>query len=708
MNYKLIQLKPISKFNILEFNRDKGGTEWERKHRSLSGYFWSSIFDEKILNNFIEKKFTKYKNKKIDSISYKSFSKEYKFVLEKLLYLNKKIDFRYSKNVPNWEDIFFSYRIFNKILSYYNEFYFDSYITFDLKKWLLYHKDLNTIEDYFHNLDYFYKTDLIQDLIKPYVLKFINSSSNENIVYKLDIFWPEELITIWLISKILKDNNKNIKIIVDFSMANEQLDFSQWIELIKNSWTQFFDIVDFFTIYRDYWKWNQFIIDYLNWKLEMEDMNNVIYYDNWVKFNYIEEQYLNSQMIDSFIKDTFNKKNISKIMWSRSIYARFLPYKCYWNKCNFCAINSQNKIIYDNKYSYNFFIDKWINFIEENNIWSLNFKDEAMIPTIIIAFAQKIVNKWLKINYQFRTRYDKLYTFENCKILYKSWARFCWMWLESAVERINEEIWNKWNNGIKLNDKVRIIHNFDKAWISVHNYSIIWFPGETDKESASTYQFLKTNIIKSNFFTCTPNTFWLMRWPKIFIDREKLWIEINKEELDIPFRLIYEFKYKWKERNLWLLKKFQSSLHNCQFTPWIAENNQEINFRDFWDYIDRSYIFYLLKRYHNTNPFYIYKGINNEILTKNISEILNSFFNVSNYYQIFEYKNDSNIYIYDWVWSKDTIINNKYKSFIINYNSNFSLLDNIKICDLKIDNSFEKIIYLLLRDKLLYFKSFKK
>ncbi|MBT4632522.1 hypothetical protein HOB94_00610 [bacterium] len=55
---------------------------------------------------------------------------------------------------------------------------------------------MNTIEDYFHNLDYFYKTDLIQDLIKPYVLKFINSSSNENIVYKLDIFWPEELITI--------------------------------------------------------------------------------------------------------------------------------------------------------------------------------------------------------------------------------------------------------------------------------------------------------------------------------------------------------------------------------------------------------------------------------------------------------------------------------------------------------------------------------
>ncbi|MBT3852756.1 hypothetical protein HOF65_01830 [bacterium] len=70
-----------------------------------------------------------------------------------------------------------------------------------------------------------------------------------------------------------------------------------------------------------------------------------------------------------------------------------MPYKCYWNNCNFCAINSQNKIVYDKEYSYNFFIDKWIDFIEKNDIKYLHFSDEAMVPSVIISFAQKIIEK---------------------------------------------------------------------------------------------------------------------------------------------------------------------------------------------------------------------------------------------------------------------------------------------------------------------------
>jgi hypothetical protein len=103
-----------------------------------------------------------------------------------------------------------------------------------------------------------------------------------------------------------------------------------------------------------------------------------------------------------------------------SVFARFLPYKCYWSNCSFCAINSQNKFSYDTEYSYEYFIDKWIEFIQKFNIKSINFKDEAIPPSVIIRFAKKLVDNNMVVNYQFRTRMEKMYNLENCKILAKS------------------------------------------------------------------------------------------------------------------------------------------------------------------------------------------------------------------------------------------------------------------------------------------------
>jgi hypothetical protein len=65
-------------------------------------------------------------------------------------------------------------------------------------------------------------------------------------------------------------------------------------------------------------------------------------------------------------------------------------------------------------------LDKWIEFIRDNNIYQLIFSDEAMPPTQIIKFAKKVIENNLNIIYQFRTRFDKFYTRENCEILYKS------------------------------------------------------------------------------------------------------------------------------------------------------------------------------------------------------------------------------------------------------------------------------------------------
>lgn len=608
MTYHLKDIKTFSKFWVLDINRNI--KKVNKSKLDLSFLFWNHLFDKNTFLNFFNNKYLKFIKEKVSEDDLKWIIKEVDFIVSKLDFIKNKIDFINEKKVPQWDDIFFSFRIFTTILYYYNNYYEESNISINLRSWINYLNWYSTVLEFINNINQYSNSKFVNELLIPLLEKNITEDKK---LYKFDIFWPDEIISVSIISLILKKINFDNKIVIDFSAWNEQFDFWQWVDLIKNSWTLFFNYIDFFAINRDFWTWILDLVKKLNWEKNIEEVQNIMYFNNEVIYNPIKENEFNNDLFQNFIDATFNSNKISILLWEKSHYSRFLPYKCYWSNCSFCAINSQNKFIYDRKYSYDYFIDRWIDFIKDNNIKSLNFKDEAIPPLVIIKFAKKVIANWLKINYQFRTRFEKLYTYENCKILADSWCWYCWIWLESAVDRINETIWNKWNDGITIKDKVKIIHNFDKAWVGFHNYSIIWFPWETDKEAAITYKFLKDNIINSWYYTCTPNIFWLMKWPRIFSEMKQYWIEVDKKDLNNPFKLNFEFTHNWKKRNLNLLKKFEENLHKTQFLPWLT-NNSFISWRDFWDYIDRSYIFYLLKRYHEINPFYKYKNININIL----------------------------------------------------------------------------------------------
>ena len=51
---------------------------------------------------------------------------------------------------------------------------------------------MDSIDDYFKNLEYYYTTQFVQDFLKYYVITYFS----DNNVYKFDIFWPEELVTV--------------------------------------------------------------------------------------------------------------------------------------------------------------------------------------------------------------------------------------------------------------------------------------------------------------------------------------------------------------------------------------------------------------------------------------------------------------------------------------------------------------------------------
>jgi len=73
-------------------------------------------------------------------------------------------------------------------------------------------------------------------------------------------------------------------------------------------------------------------------------------------------------------------------------------------------------------------------------------------------------------------------------------------------------------------------------------------------------------------------------------------------------------------------------IHRQQFSPWLEDKS--LNYRDFWDFIDRSFIFYLFKRFYTKSPYKTYQNINRDILKQDYNLILENFFEKSIYFKI--------------------------------------------------------------------------
>ncbi len=692
--YTCVFVKSITKFSVLDFWLSHLKTPYNVK---LS---WDTLFDVDFFRDFVDSKYIPFKKSKEDKSGFNHFVSEYQFLKDSLPLAKENINIKYANKVSDAPWVVFSFRVLSLILSYYNEYYYESSFSVLLRFWIYPHKDILWIDHYFSLLSNEYSLNnlFLKDIIEP-LIRSVWISEWEKKVYKFEIFWPNELILVAYISKIIKSLNSDAKIVLDISNANEQFDFTQWVPLIQNSWERFSSFFDFYIIHRDFWRGIHDILQYLNSSLE-GDLKNVIYFDWEVKFNDLDWNELSEDMFLFFIRGNFNTRWIVPIFWKNAFFARFLPYKCYWNNCSFCAINSNNKFVYDRKYGYDYFIDAWIQFIEDNNIFSINFKDEAIPPSVIIKFAKKIIAKNISLNYQFRTRYDALFTKENCMILWLSWARYVWLWLESAVDRVNQEIGNKGNNDVSIGEKMKIIRYFEMAWVSIHNYCILWFPRETDDEIKTTYSFLISNIKKSKYFTCTPNLFSLMKGPRIFREREKYWVDISKWDLENPFKLSYDFTVDSKPRSMNLLRSCEREVHRTQFLPWIDKDNTSIHPRDFWDFIDRSFLFYLMKRYHETNPYYSYMNVNNDILWLSFEDTIQHKCYLSRFLQIYD-SYDNQIFVYNWVECSHFKIDNQIKTLFTTFDNTKTLSENLKKHNLE---SRQDIVYGFLKNRTFLYK----
>lgn len=690
----IYKIHPITKFNHTSFVESKTSRGSNSKIQSihLSPQFWQFLFSPKNLL----KSFLKLKWEGSHTAFHQFFLKNFSYLLGSMESV-KKIFQGFSHQPPKPEEVIFGYRIMNELIKLHNVF--EKNWKIDLAQWVTF-SSMNFNSD---NPDISLIESIIEEgeIHSPYrfIKSILEAEDIHNSIVIIDFFWPGELLQILMICSILKKNGNTI--IIDATHGNEQFDFTKWVEAFSQN-PHVFDYFDYFLVYQDYGVAMNALLEKLSngWDPSDSDIQNIIHRnsENQTQFIPPSRNPDENELYENFTRYYLSEQNITPIAGTPSIVLRLLPYKCYWSACNFCAINSTHLYSFraEKDEQTRKYVDQCVQFLKKNNIVHVVFMDEAIHPGVIEYFADVLIAEWMHILYQFRARFELAYTQDFCDKLYQSWARYCGIGLESAIDRLEQTI-NKWLGSISVQKKQEIIHYFNNSGIALHNYAIFGFPTETKEESLMNARFLIQNIKTLHHYTCTPNVLSLMRGTNYFTQAKRFGIEVIQEGTS-DFSLNYNFQVNGIPRNFNFYHQIAQKVHITQFLSWFQPGS--IDAFHFWTFIDRTALFYLMKRLYRENPYFTYWRQNIAIIPLGLEKIKEQYFQVALGNQWMDEDEKGNIQLYNWVSDRSIIVPTFFKDFLSTYNSEISLEANMNTLSKENKDIFSKFVFQLLETRI--------
>jgi radical SAM superfamily enzyme YgiQ (UPF0313 family) len=164
--------------------------------------------------------------------------------------------------------------------------------------------------------------------------------------------------------------------------------------------------------------------------------------------------------------------------------------KCYWNNCNFCAINKRYQTLPRNDFSGATEVAREFGNLEAAGkafLWSV---DEAVPPRNLGALAEALVGTGTKILWETRSKIDRNFSDEICQLLGAAGLREIRLGLESGHPRVLRSM-GKFPEGWSQDLVETVVDRFHKAGVSVHFPTIVGFPTETQQERQETYSLLE-------------------------------------------------------------------------------------------------------------------------------------------------------------------------------------------------------------------------
>lgn len=194
--------------------------------------------------------------------------------------------------------------------------------------------------------------------------------------------------------------------------------------------------------------------------------------------------------------------------------------KCYWDQCNFCAINRKYKTLPRNAFKDAHAVADYMEVLAHQKdityIWSY---DEAIPPSILGELAEILIDREISIQWETRSKIDKNFTPEVCRLLGQAGLREIRLGLESASPQVLSNM-GKFPDSWSLKLIEQIVSNFHQAGVSVHFPTIIGFPTETEENRLETFSFLRYIVTKYPSVTFNMNILGLDVASKLFRDYE--------------------------------------------------------------------------------------------------------------------------------------------------------------------------------------------
>lgn len=196
---------------------------------------------------------------------------------------------------------------------------------------------------------------------------------------------------------------------------------------------------------------------------------------------------------------------------------------CYYGKCTFCSELFRKNFRMRRP---DLVVDDMVKIHEETGITRFQIWDSLAPPKTLKRIAQEIIKRQLPFQWMAETKFEKPYLSDSMvETLAKGGCVFLFFGFESGSSRVLDLI-DKGNN---LQDVDQILDNLRKHDIRACTSWFIGFPGETEEEADTTYDFValrRDRILFSNY----TRTFGMGTDTIVFEQAERYGIEVIEDE----------------------------------------------------------------------------------------------------------------------------------------------------------------------------------
>ncbi len=203
--------------------------------------------------------------------------------------------------------------------------------------------------------------------------------------------------------------------------------------------------------------------------------------------------------IDNYIS-VIEVTNPMHRLWSDGFWNKLtMAHGCYWGRCTFCD-TSLDYISRFEPSTARLICDKMEKIIQQTGQTGFHFVDEAAPPALMIALAQEIVRRRIKVTWWTNIRFEQSFSLDVCILLKRSGCIAVSGGLEVASNRILSLI----NKGVSVEKVAQVCKNFTEAGIMTHAYLMYGFPTQTSQETIDSLEIVRQlfqhQLITSGFW----------------------------------------------------------------------------------------------------------------------------------------------------------------------------------------------------------------